>query len=170
MTRHRQTLLLLTLALVACAERQADDDASDEPEAEPTCMILPASGHWEDGSSRTIQNEWGTVGTVCMCLTEGERMSDDVRQELNDMAHVECERISTLVWDFDWTECQELYESGAWLNGVFIARDDTEWMNHGRRCRSSRLGGRTEGSGHIKIASGVRASSESQFPSQHAPQ
>jgi hypothetical protein len=93
-------------------------------------MILPARGHWDDGSSRTINNEWGTVGSVCECLTEEERMSESVREELNDLAYAECNRISTLHWDFDWTECEDLYEAGTWLNGVFVARDDTEWLNH----------------------------------------
>jgi hypothetical protein len=129
MNTARSACLALALTLAGCADRQADID-DERPEAEPTCMILPARGYWDDGSTRTINNEWGTVGSVCECLTEEERMSDSVHEELNELAYAECNRISTLHWDFDWTECEELYEDGTWLNYVFIARGDTEWLNH----------------------------------------
>lgn len=118
----------LAIALAGCAERQVDDE-DDEPEVEPTCMILPARGYWDDGSTRTINNEWNTVGSVCLCLTEEERELESVREELNDLAYAECLRISTLHWDFDWTECEELYEAGTWLGGVFVARDEHAWKN-----------------------------------------
>jgi hypothetical protein len=124
----RSVCLVLVLALTGCADRQIEME--DQPEVEPTCMILPARGHWNDGTSYTINNEWGTVGSVCLCLTEDERASESVREELNDLAYEECNRISKLEWDFDWTECQELYEAKTWWNGVFIARGDTAWMNH----------------------------------------
>jgi hypothetical protein len=124
----RSALLTLVLVLPGCADRQADDE--ELPEAEPTCMILPARGYWDDGSTRTINNEWGTVGSVCLCLTEEERMLDSVREELNELAFAECNRISTLHWDFDWTECEELYEAGTWLGGVWVADDEHAWLNH----------------------------------------
>jgi hypothetical protein len=125
----RSACLALALLLTGCADRQADID-EEMSEAEPTCMILPARGYWDDGSTRTINNEWGTVGSVCECLTEDERMSDSVREELNELAYAECNRISTLHWDFDWTECEELYEARTWWNYVYTASGDLEWLNH----------------------------------------
>lgn len=119
----------LAVALAGCADRQLDDE-DDDLEAEPTCMLLPARGYWDDGSTKTINNEWGTVGSVCLCLTEEERELESVREELNDLAYAECTRISTLQWDFDWTECEELYEAGTWLGGVFPASGELAWMNH----------------------------------------
>jgi hypothetical protein len=128
MIATRSGCLALVLVLAGCADRQVDIE--DEPsETEPTCMILPARGHWDDGASKTINNEWGTVGSVCLCLTEEERESESVREELNGLAYAECNRISTLQWDFDWTDCEELYETDAWLGGVFVALDEHAWKN-----------------------------------------
>jgi hypothetical protein len=45
------------------------------------------------------------------------------------MAYEECERIAA-PYGFDWTECQELYETKNWWNGVFVAEGDLEWLNH----------------------------------------
>jgi hypothetical protein len=137
MTATRSIGLAFALVFAGCAERQTGID-DDEAEAEPTCMILPARGYWDDGSTKTIKNEWDTVGSVCLCLTEEERMSESVREELNDLAEAECDRISALHWDFDWTECEDLYEARTWWNYVFVASDEHAWMNRtGLTCDGS---------------------------------
>lgn len=120
--------LALALLLVACAERQADLD-DDTPLPEPTCMLVGAHGYFEAGGMQPILNEHDTTGTVCLCLTEDERLSRSRHEELNDLAYAECLHNSTLVWTFDSTDCQDFYESGFWLDLVYVATDEDAWMN-----------------------------------------
>jgi hypothetical protein len=124
-----QQTLCCVLLLAGCADRQIDVD-DDLPELLPGCMVITGRGHWEDGTSKTLTNESDIVPTVCMCMTKEEVNEGVWAEELNDLAYVECERSAGLHYDFDWTDCQEDYESGEWLNQVVGAIGDTASYNH----------------------------------------
>ena len=123
-------------AALGCAERLADEDS---PELEPACMALPARGYWDDGSTKMIVDESGFVATVCMCMTEEEGIEKVYLDEMNDRAYEECKRVEFMYWDFDWTECDELYEAGAWKYYVWFARGDSAEINRrGLTCEEVR--------------------------------
>jgi hypothetical protein len=124
-----QRTLCCVLLLAGCAERQVDVD-DDLPELLPGCMIITGRGHWEDGSSKVLANEWDTAPTVCMCMTKDELNEGVHAEELNELAYAECKRIETLHYDFDWTDCQEFYESGEWLFQVIPAVGGNTHLNH----------------------------------------
>lgn len=121
--------ICLAFVLAGCVERQTNIDGEDEDVEHPSCMILPARGYFEDDSTHFMVNEWGTTATVCMCMTKQELLDKVYVDELNERGLVECQRISTLYYDFAWNTCQESYEQGTWLNGVFPATGDEAWMN-----------------------------------------
>jgi hypothetical protein len=132
-----QRTLWCMLMLAGCAERQADVDA-DLPELLPGCMVITGRGHWADGTSTTLIGEKGSP-TVCMCMTKDEMNEGVWAEELNELAYVECKRVEGL-YDFDWTTCQEDYESGEWLNQVVSAVGDAASLNrNGLDCDSEPL-------------------------------
>jgi hypothetical protein len=119
---HVRALTIVTCAVTAgaCSDRVATVD--DEILTRPACMwIIGTDGHWSDGSLRVIYDESrGRAGTACLCLTEEEFESKTHHDQLNDLALVECERLAS-VHQFDWDECQQDHEAGAWLGDVFWA-------------------------------------------------
>jgi hypothetical protein len=135
MTASRTAWLLLALVLVGCVDRQVSIDEEEEIER-VTCMVLIARGWFADGTTWTITNEWDTTGTVCMCMTREELDARVYFDELNERGLEECLRLSKLHWDFAWTNCEENYEQGEWLYGLFpVVSEDDEWMNpHGLTC------------------------------------
>jgi hypothetical protein len=124
-----QRTLCCVLLLAGCADRQIDLD-DDLPELLPGCMIITGRGHWEDGSSKVLTNESDMAPTVCMCMTKEELNEGVWAEELNELAYPECERSAGLHYDFDWTDCQEDYESGVWLKHVAPAVEDDVSLNH----------------------------------------
>jgi hypothetical protein len=125
-----QRTLCCVLLLAGCADRQVDVD-DDLPELLPGCMIITARGYWEDGSGQPIVDETGFTGTVCMCMTKEELNEGIWADELNELAYAECKRIEGLYYDFDWTDCQEHYESGEWLFQVIPATgEEGAPLNH----------------------------------------
>ena len=128
----KQTAIIafaIGVALGGCAERQVSID-DDEPVVMPACMILPARGYWNDGSTWTITNEEDVTGSVCMCMTKDELINQVYVDELNQRGLAECNRMAKLHHDFDWTTCQEGYEQGEWIGLVAFAFGDWEWANH----------------------------------------
>lgn len=123
-----QRILCFVLLLAGCADRQVDDD-DDVQEFLPGCMIITGRGHWEDGSSTVLVDETGYTGTACLCMTKEELNEGVWAEELNELAYEECKRIEGL-YDFDWTDCQEFYDSGEWLNQVIPAVGDDAHLNH----------------------------------------
>jgi MYXO-CTERM domain-containing protein len=65
-----------------------------------------------------------------MCMTKEELNEGVWAEHLNDLAYAECKRIEGLYYDFDWTDCQEDYESGEWLWQVVGAIGDAASLNH----------------------------------------
>jgi hypothetical protein len=124
-----QRTLCCVLLLSGCADRQVDVE-DDLPELLPGCMVITGRGYWEDGSGKPIVDETGYTGTVCMCMTKEELNEGVWAEELNERAYAECKRIEELYYDFDWTDCQEDYESGEWLWQVLPAVDDMASLNH----------------------------------------
>lgn len=140
----RGVIVAVGVVLGGCAERQVSIE-DDEPVVMPACMILPARGYWNDGSTWTINNERGVVGTVCMCMTWEEFESQVHVDELNDRGLAECNHNATLHHDFDYTDCQESYDQGEWRKLVGFAIEDWEWTNQeGLTCDEEErlLGGR----------------------------
>jgi MYXO-CTERM domain-containing protein len=127
MTLHR-TLCCALVLLAGCADRQGDID-DDDAEVLPVCLVIPARGFWEDGRSKVIVDETGYSPAVCMCMTEQERYDHVWDEELNERAYVECKRVEGLYWDFDWTDCQESYETGEWLIQVRGVADEFALLN-----------------------------------------
>lgn len=124
MTSRR--ILVLALVLGGCVDRQVN--VGDEMTELPACMVLPAWGHYEDGTSEYIFNEHDLTGTVCMCMSEQELIEQVHEVELNDRGYDECVRMSAR-YDFAWTDCETFYEEGEWLGNVSAAVDDNAWMN-----------------------------------------
>jgi hypothetical protein len=124
-----QRLLCCVLVLAGCADRQIDVD-EDTPELLPGCMVITGRGHWEDGSSTVLSNEWDSAPVVCMCMTKAELNEGVWAEDLNELAYVECKRVEEL-YDFDWTDCQADYESGEWLDQVTPATGELASLNHG---------------------------------------
>jgi hypothetical protein len=123
-----QRTLCFVLLLAGCADRQADLD-DDLPELLPGCMVITGRGHWEDGSSTVLSNEWDSAPVVCMCMTKEELNEGIWAEDLNELAYTECKRVEGL-YDFDWTDCQEDYESGEWLDQVTPATGELASLNH----------------------------------------
>jgi hypothetical protein len=123
-----QRTLGCVLLLAGCAERQVDID-DDLPELIPGCMLVNARGHWEDGSSHPIRTETDETPTVCKCMTKEELNERVWAEELNELTYAECNRLAAR-YDFDWTDCQEFYESGEWLFQVIPATGDDTHFNY----------------------------------------
>jgi hypothetical protein len=64
-----------------------------------------------------------------MCMTKEELNEGVWAEYLNELTYAECKRLEGL-YDFDWTDCQESYESGAWLFQVTPATEDFASLNH----------------------------------------
>ena len=118
------------LALTGCGERLADLDEFEDP-ARPACAPITGWGYFEGGGKHVIFNEnTGTAGTACLCLTEDEIVSGARADELNDLLFEECTRlVDVYSGNYDWDECEEKYLSGVWPLGVSFAEGDVAWMN-----------------------------------------
>lgn len=116
------------LASLACLSGLgcASDETVAVPNAEgrdPACMVLVnTEGHWDWGGSNVIFDLYGTgtAGGACMCLTEDEFESEEIRWQLAEQVLADCERISA-TFDFAWDECEEDFENGVWLPYVYWA-------------------------------------------------
>lgn len=101
----------------------ADDDLVivDAEGRDPACMVLiDTAGHWDDGSSMVIFDAKGSgaASGACMCLTDDEFESQEIRWQLADRVLGECERLADEI-GFDWDECQADYDNGVWLPFVY---------------------------------------------------
>ncbi|PRP95848.1 hypothetical protein ENSA5_37170 [Enhygromyxa salina] len=128
----RISSLALIVALAGCADRTADFD--DPAPTRVACVVITGWGYWDNGDKHVIINEeTGSSGTACLCLTDEEVLSGARNEELNDLAFAECTRLVDLFsGGFDWDDCEENYLAGAWTSGLSFAEgDDHAWMNSG---------------------------------------
>lgn len=130
--RSRARLSILALANacgLACGDHLLDsDDADDEPETVPVCMILSGTlGYWENGDSNIVwdlANE--QTGSVCSCMTLEQFESHELHATLNDRMLAECERLSGVI-GFDWDECEQDHASGSWLGTTYRSMPGDYW-------------------------------------------
>lgn len=125
LARGSRLAVLVSLAGVLAIGACGDDETvvPEDDGREPACMLLiNTEGHWDDGRSRAVLDEFdsGSVAAACVCLDEEEFDSESVREEMADLLLVECERLSGL-FEFDWDECQEDHDNGVWLPFVYWA-------------------------------------------------
>lgn len=130
---------LMLCALMLGALGSCMDDTVDVPTPEPGrpyCMIAgPTLGHLPDSRIEVVR--WQTRSPAgCACLQPSDRADDgpnpwseETLAKLNDLALEDCEKAARQ-WDFLWDECQEHYESGAWLEIVWYAGEDGEHVNY----------------------------------------
>ena len=104
------SVILATALLTSCG-----DDTTEvvEPLTERACSRPLAWGHWNEGGMHTI----GPDRHVCLCMSEAEFLSGERLDELNAALLADCE-LAAAPWDFDWTECQDRYDEGVWIEGV----------------------------------------------------
>jgi hypothetical protein len=126
----RVWVLAVLVALAGCEERLADLDA-DEDLARPACAPITGWGYFDDGTQQVIFNEnTGTAGTACLCMTVDEIVSGSLDDELNDLAFEECTRlVDVYSGGYDWDDCEESYLAGNWPLGVSFAEGDVAWRN-----------------------------------------
>lgn len=115
--------VLLGMLAVACSERLVD--FPDEMIGKPYCVIIDSRGYYEDGSSRLIVSPDGSPAG-CTCALPEERTAEETLERLNEAAFEAC-KAAAAPWDFDWDECQDDFESEAWLWHVFYAGDDSDY-------------------------------------------
>ena len=125
--------LVLTAPTLGCADRLAGED--EEP-SDPACATITATGYWHDGRMHVIYEEdTGTAGTACICMTVDEIQSGELDDEVNDLAFAECTRLADIYsGDFDWSDCEERYLSGIWMGSIAFARGETAWKADGLDC------------------------------------
>lgn len=123
--------LVVVVALAGCGDRLADLDDSDDESLHVACAPITGWGYFEEGGQHVIFNEnTGTAGTACLCMTEEEVASRSRSEELNDLMFAECTRLADVYsGNFDWDNCEEKYLSGIWPMGMSFAEGDVDWMN-----------------------------------------
>lgn len=119
-------VLILTAPILACADRLAEDE---EDPTYPACATITATGYWDDGRMHVIfEEDTGTAGTACVCMTVDQIESGELDEEVNDLAYAECTRLADIYsGNFDWNDCEERYLSGIWMAGIGFAWGDAAW-------------------------------------------
>lgn len=117
---------MATVPALGCVDRVV---GYDEEPSYPACATITALGHWDSGAQYVIFNEQtGTAGTGCLCLTEQEIQSGERDDEINDVAFAECTRLADVYsGDFDWDDCEANYLSGEWIASIAFAEGETAW-------------------------------------------
>lgn len=112
-----------------CSDRTVDEGLPEQDRFAACLWVVEARGLDGDGEhvSLITDEARGTVGTVCLCLTEREMQTRSRHDELNDLGLEECERLATLdprASEFVSTSCEELHATGDWLDVVIWVHDD----------------------------------------------